>query len=278
MREMNRYAFGWLLVLALLISGPANAAPEKELWERWAAHNAQSTALIDHRFWDNFLRRNVLVGRDGVNRIDYANVPRPERLGLNSYIEFLGAVAISRHNRAEQLAYWINLYNALTVQVVLRHFPVKSIRDIDISPGLFSSGPWGKKLINVEGVPVSLDDIEHRILRPIWNDSRIHYAVNCASIGCPNLQPTAFNGRNVNALLEAAAREFVNHSRAVSVHDGELVVSSIYDWFRADFGDDDEKVIAHLWRFANDTLRALLERRQEINDYQYDWSLNRGNL
>ncbi|MDC1050472.1 DUF547 domain-containing protein [bacterium] len=218
------------------------------------------------------------MGRAGINRIDYANVPRPERLGLNFYIEFLGSVAIGSHNRLEQLAYWINLYNALTVQVVMQHFSIKSIWDINISPGLFSSGPWDKKLISVEGVPVSLNDIEHRILRPIWNDARIHYALNCASIGCPNLQLQAFKGSNVNALLEAAGRQFVNHSRAVSVHEGDLVVSRIYNWFCTDFGENDEKVIAHLLRFANDKLKELLQQHREISDYQYDWSLNFGKL
>jgi hypothetical protein len=213
----TRLCIGFAIAFLLLFVGAvADAAPKKELWKRWAAHAPASKALIDHRFWDNFLRRNVLVGRDGVNRIDYANVPRAERAGLKSYVEFLSAVPISRYSRPEQLAYWINLYNALTVRLVIEHYPVESIRDIDISPGFFADGPWGKKLVPVEGVPVSLDDIEHRILRPIWDDTRIHYAVNCASLGCPNLQPAAFNGRNVHALLEAAAKEFIYHPRAVA--------------------------------------------------------------
>ena len=104
-------------------------------------------------------------------------------------------------SRDEQLAYWINLYNALTVKVILDHYPVKSILDIDISPGWFSIGPWGKKLVAVEGVEISLDDIEHRILRPIWRDPRIHYALNCAAVGCPNLLREAFTGATAEVLL-----------------------------------------------------------------------------
>jgi hypothetical protein len=278
-RRPPRLWFGFAIAFLVVFAGAAGqAAPKKELWERWAAHAPNSKALIDHRFWDNFLRRNVLVGGDGVNRIDYANVPRAERAGLKSYMDFLSAVPISRYNRFEQLAYWINLYNALTVRLVIEHSPVESIRDIDISPGFFADGPWGKKLVPVEGVPVSLDDIEHRILRPIWNDNRIHYAVNCASLGCPNLQPTAFNGRNVHALLEAAAKEFVNHPRAVAFEDDALTVSRIYDWFREDFGDNDERIIAHLWRFAGAGIRKRLEERQEIDGYQYDWRVNGGRL
>jgi Protein of unknown function, DUF547 len=87
---------------------------------------------------------------------------------------------------------------------------VASIRDIAISPGLFSVGPWGRKLIEVEGEPLSLDDIEHRILRPIWRDPRLHYAVNCAALGCPNLRSSAFTAANADILLETAASDYVN--------------------------------------------------------------------
>ena len=96
---------------------------------------------------------------------------------LNAYVENLSRMPINDFNRAEQKAFWINLYNALTVKVVLAAYPVKSIRDIAISPGLFARGPWGKKLIEIDGETVSLNDIEHRILRPIWRDPRLHYAL-----------------------------------------------------------------------------------------------------
>ena len=137
-----------------------------------------------------FLAQHLRTGEDGIARIGYGAVSDEDRKSLDAYIAALAGHPGSRRalNRAEQQAYWINLYNALTVQVILDHYPVESIRDIDISPGLFADGPWGKKLVTIEGEAVSLDDIEHRILRPIWKDPRIHYAVNCASIGCPNLQ------------------------------------------------------------------------------------------
>ena len=126
------------------------------------------------------------------------------------------------------------------------NYPIKSIKEVDISPGFFANGPWGKKLFKVEGVPLSLDDIEHRILRPIWQDPRIHYLINCASVGCPNLQPIALTGQNVPAILEAAAREFINHPRAVSYDGGRLVLSELYQWYAEDFGGDDESIIFHI--------------------------------
>jgi hypothetical protein len=193
---------------------------------------------------------------------------------LQAYIAELAATPISRFSRDEQLPYWINLYNALTVSVVLDPYPVESIRDIDISPGFFSSGPWDKQLVVVEGGALTLNDIEHRILRPIWRDPRIHYAVNCASIGCPNLERTAFTAENANALLEKGARQYVNHPRGARVTDGELIVSSIYVWYQADFGGSDEGVIRHLQQYGRPKLKTGLATVDEIADDQYDWSLN----
>jgi hypothetical protein len=157
---------------------------------------------------------------------------------------------------------------------VLEHYPVDSIRKIAISPGLFSAGPWGKKLVTVEGKALSLDDIEHRILRPIWRDPRIHYAVNCAALGCPNLQPEAFTADNEEALLERAAHDYVNHPRGATVADGKLTVSSIYVWYQADFGGTDRGVIAHLQHYAAPALAAALAPIERIGADRYDWSLN----
>ena len=179
-------------LLAMLLALPAAAAPKAELWPRFAAHDENATTTIDHAPWDRFLKAHVVAGKDGIARIAYAKVPAADKAALGGYIERLAATPVTTLNRAEQRAYWINLYNALTVKVVLDHYPVDGIKDIRISPGLFSSGPWGRKLLKIEGEDVSLDDIEHRILRPVWKDPRIHYAVNCASIGCPNLPAEAF--------------------------------------------------------------------------------------
>lgn len=172
------------------------------------------------------------------------------------------------------MAYWINLYNALTMQVVLEHYPVDSIRDIDISPGWFSDGPWGAKLVGVEGEQLTLDDIEHRILRPIWQDPRIHYTVNCASVGCPNLALEAYTTANYNELAEAGVRAYINSPRGAVVDKGRLKVSSIYAWFKTDFGGTDASVIQHLRQYAEPELAAELDGVKKISDDFYDWSLN----
>ena len=197
-----------------------------------------------------------------------------DRVALSRYTATLAALPIDDYSRAEQMAYWINLYNALTVQVVLTHYPVDSIRDIDVSPGLFSDGPWDRPLLTVAGEDLTLNDIEHRILRPIWRDPRIHYAVNCASVGCPNLQPVPYTGSNLEALLEGAARAYVNSPRGVRVGRYGLIVSSIYVWFQDDFGTRDDDVIDHLARYAEPELAAELRRVGKLADHSYDWSLN----
>jgi hypothetical protein len=263
-----------VLSLSGLISIEAFFAPKSDLWPRWAAYDLRSKATIDHGDWDRLLRRYVAKGPDGVNRIAYGKVSPPDRAVLDGYLARMSRISIGRYGRVEQRAYWINIYNALTIRVVLEHYPVRSIRDIDISSRLLSDGPWDKKLFAVEGVALSLNDIEHRILRPIWRDPRIHYAVNCASVGCPDLRRAAYTSANTERLLEEAARDYVNSARGVRLRDGELVVSSIYIWFQEDFGGSDEDVIAHIRHYARPVLIQALDGRTSIDGHAYDWSLN----
>ncbi|MEQ9170223.1 MAG: DUF547 domain-containing protein [Rhodospirillales bacterium] len=267
-------AAAFLLVVFLALPA-ASGGPKADLWARWQAHDPAATARLDHGAWGRFLARYLRIQPRGANRFDYARVTAGDKAGLAAYVAELEAVTVSGLNRAEQLAFWINLYNALTVKVVLDHWPVASIRDIDISPGLFSDGPWGRKLANVEGEALSLDDIEHRILRPIWKDPRIHYAVNCASIGCPDLAPKPFTGDAVDSMLSAAAQTYVNSPRGARIDgDGRLVVSKIYDWFMDDFGGTEAGVLAHLAQYAGPGLKPRLAGRTEIDAYAYDWRVN----
>ncbi|HEB96096.1 MAG TPA: DUF547 domain-containing protein [Sedimenticola thiotaurini] len=263
-----------LLLLLLTTAIAAAAAPKAELWQYWLPSATVAETGVDHTPWQRFLDRRLHKGADGISRVDYGGVTAGERAGLAAYLEQLQRIRPARLTRPQQLAFWINLYNAGTLQLILDHYPVASIRDIDISPGLFSDGPWGRKLFRIDGQALSLDDIEHRILRPIWNDNRIHYAVNCASVGCPNLQPRAFTAANAGRLLEQAAREYINHPRGARVEDGRLYVSSIYRWFQEDFGASEAGVIRHLRRYANAPLRRQLEGIDGIADDDYDWSLN----
>jgi hypothetical protein len=269
-----RFAAG-LATFMMCISSAGAFVPKSELWERWATHSPTATAAIDHSDWDAFLSRYLVVHAAGVNRVAYAEVSDADKKRLDGYLSALSALPISRFSRNEQRAYWINLYNALTVDVILDHYPVDSIRDISISPGFFSIGPWKKKLVRVEGEEISLDDIEHRILRPIWRDPRIHYAVNCASLGCPNLMPKAFTASNTEEFLDRGARDFINSEHGARLDsDNRLIASSIYDWFQEDFGDSETGVIAHLRLYARPALEVKLEGISVVYDFDYDWTLN----
>lgn len=267
-------------VLVFTLSGfstlEALFAPKPDLWERWLTHDASSEVVVDHGDIDRFLKAYVSVDRRDLNRVDYVGVSDADRILLKKYIVALSSTAVGQLNRTEQMAFWINAYNALTLRVVLEHYPVASIRDIDLGEGFFADGPWDEKVINIENVELSLNDIEHRILRPIWNDPRIHYAVNCASIGCPNLAIDAYSSANLEEMLDQAAIRFVNAPRNIEFSSDEVTVSKIYSWFATDFGGDDVSILNHLRQYADDDLQDKLKSVNRIFDYTYDWSLNDG--
>lgn len=264
-----------VVTFVLPIVTSSHAAAKPELWAKWQQNDAASRETIDHRVWDEFLKKYVVAPHpSGINRVRYATVTPEDRAALKNYLAALQRVAISFYNRAEQKAYWMNLYNALIMDVVLTRFPVGSVRDINISPGLMVRGPWAAKLVSIEGERISLDDIEHRILRPIWKDGRIHYALNWASFGSPNLQAGAYTGANTEALLERSAREFINHPRGVEINNGRLKVSSLYAWFDEDFGGSAEGLMEHWQKYARGPLADSLSTYSGGLEHDYDWRLN----
>lgn len=270
----RRAALG-ALALAALAPGLARAAPRAVPWPHWRASDETSTRTIDHSAWDGFLARYLMAGRDGIARLAYRRVLPADRETLSVYIAALGGTPITAYRRVEQRAYWINLYNALTVRTVLEHYPVATILDIRLDQG---RGPWRQKLIHIEGEEVGLDDIEHRILRPLWRDPRLHYALNYAALGSPDLQPRAFTAAATDAVLDRAARAFVNAPRGARIERGRLIVSSLYRWYEADFGDGDRGVIAHLRRYAAPPLAEALARETRVAGDEFDWSLNDAKL
>jgi len=259
--------------LAILLLGGLDwferwAAPDAELIdEHWQKHDADASAAVDHGAWARFLDRHLVADDAGVHRLRYAAVSETDRAELDAYLDDLVAVEVTALARPVQLAYWLNLYNALTVVAILDAYPVESIRDID--------GVWRRDRVTVDGRALSLDDIEHGIVRPIFADARIHYAFNCAAVGCPNLAAEPFAGAGIDARLDRAARAYVNDPRGVrTTLGGELVVSSIYNWFAEDFGGSDAAVLDHLRRYAEPDLAARLATADGIDGYAYDWSLN----
>lgn len=254
--------------------GAAVAAEPVDLFRNAAA---DSNVTVDHSSWDRLLQTYVKPDADGLNRVDYAAFKSAGQAELKQYIAQMQAVDPRTLDRAEQFAFLANLYNAKTIDIVLDHYPVSSIKDISLGGGLFAAftgGPWKAKVLTLQGAEFSLDDIEHGVLRPLFKDPRAHYSVNCASVGCPNLQTRAFTGAKLDTQLDAAAMAYVNNPRGVSFGRGGLAVSSIYDWFKSDFGGNDQGVLAHLRKYASPALRAKLNGARSIGDHHYDWSLN----
>lgn len=252
-------------------------AAAQEHAEFWRARDDANPATIDHGPWQATLDAYLRTGHpSGIHRFDYAalqgNAGHGERLA--QYLASVQRIDPRRYAAAEQKAYWINLYNALTVRLVTAAYPVQSVRDL--GEAWFSIGPWDDVVATVAGRDLTLNDIEHEILRPIWHDNRIHYAVNCASLGCPNMVPVAFTAANTERLLEESAKAYVNHPRGVRVaEDGRrVVVSSVYRWYREDFGDDEADVLKHLARYAEPKLADRLRAFDGDVDYAYDWALN----
>lgn len=268
-----------VLIVAMLAAGTVFGQAKSKLERVWDASDESSSARIDHGPWQEILSGYLRVRESDANRFDYGTLKAnaEDTAKLVAYVDALQGLDPRKFSKAEQKAYWINFYNALTVKIVLEAYPVDSIRDIRKNwlTGLIFPGPWGDVRAKVAGEDMTLDTIESGILRPIWRDARIHYALNCASIGCPDLLPTAFTAENTEAQLEAGARGYVNDTRGVDfVDDDFIVVSSIYDWYQEDFGDSEEAVVEHLARFAEDDLAQRLRTFEGSIDYEYDWNLN----
>jgi hypothetical protein len=157
---------------------------------------------------------------------------------------------------------------------VIDHYPIATIRDIGSQRGAHGDGPWTSKLIEVERTPVSLNDIAHRILRPIWRDPRVHYALACGAVGCANLQPEPFEAGELDRQLNEAAMAYVNDPRCIRIEGDRLGLSSIFRWYRDDFGSTDRDVINHLMAYAEPGLAMRLQGFEEIGEDGFDWRLN----
>lgn len=285
-RSLSRRAvagLGLVAMAAVVAVRPLPVAAESSITEAFKASQKGSAGTVDHSVWTAMLGKYVVPGPDGLNRVDYAGWKSADHRKLKDYVDRLEGSDPRGFDRPAQFAYWANLYNAKTIDIVLDHYPVESIRQITIDEGLFgflkksvnAGGPWKSKVVTVAGTKLSLDDIEHEIMRPIFKDPRVHYAVNCASVGCPNLGTVAFTAENLDSQLDQNARAFVNHPRGIRVDaDGQVHASSIYQWFQSDFGGDEAGVLAHVRKYAGDDLVRRLEGKSGIASYSYDWAIN----
>jgi len=265
-------SISWLVFAMLFFTVLSNTAVAAD----WKNSNEANTNPINHSLWQEILDQYLVSNTPSrINLFKYKNVTTMDKKKLGSYINTLQKINPATYNKSVQKAYWINLYNAITVQVVLDNYPVTSITKL--GEKLFSFGPWDDEQITINGEELSLNDIEHTILRPIFKDNRIHYAVNCASYSCPNLSPIAYTAKNTDAQLNKGQCDYVNHPRGVTFKGDDLVVSSIYEWYIEDFGNDKSSLIKHLLDCAQPNLNVKLQaflKKDSDYDHDYDWRLN----
>jgi hypothetical protein len=264
---------GWVAALLLAWnSGPLRSPPLSAQSAVRAPSVAVDHAPFDHAPFDALLRAHVTA--DGM--VDYeafAAAPSFAR-----YLQRLATADTTAWSRADQLAYWINVYNAYTIHLINSRGERRSIRNINKRFGITLKSPWAEPIVRAAGRTLTLDDVEHRIIRPTYADARIHVALVCAAKGCPPLRPEAYLGAKLDLQLDDQARRFLatRTKNRVDVAGGSVYGSPIFTWYRDDFGGTLAGVGAFWARYIDDAAaRALLTSgRFRWEDTPYDWSLN----
>ncbi|WP_247664785.1 DUF547 domain-containing protein [Pseudoalteromonas sp. MMG010] len=244
-----------------------------------------SYARSIHTAWDTLLKNNVVsINRGHSTEVDYAAMGDDHK-ALTRYLNSLSAISEAEFNdwsKPKQLAFLINAYNAWTVELILTKYPdLESIKDL----GSFFSSPWSKEFIPLLGKTRSLDEIEHELIRGSgkYNDPRIHFAVNCASIGCPALREEAYTGEKLEAQLDEQTKRFLSDMTRNVVQQNELQLSSIFKWYGDDFkmGFRGAKSLNEfILQYPNAIKlipaqqKALKIDKMKIKFLDYDWKLN----
>jgi len=224
-----------------------------------------SFAQVDHSIFAGLLEKYV---KNGV--VDYNGFKR-EETRLDQYLKILEKTDTKNLSQNEKFAFYINAYNAWTIKLILTGYPgVKSIKDL----GSIFKSPWKNQIARIDGGVVTLDYIEHDILRPRFKDPRVHFAINCAAKSCPPLRSEPYRADILDQQLDEMAQAFINDPRSNRLEGQTLYVSSIFKWFREDFNDD---VVVFFIKYAQGDLKNRLEDRKsrlKVAYLDYDWSLN----
>lgn len=240
----------------------------------WASVSTAESFDHSHAEWTAQLSRFVEDGR-----VHYSEWKRDSASPLDDYLSALGSVepdAYASWKETEKLAFWLNAYNAVMIRMVLDHHPIESVRDIGFLPfAVFRKD--AARFNALGGKDISLNHIEHEILRKQFNEPRIHFAIVCASIGCPRLRSAAYDAAKIESQLEEAARDFVrdptkNHFDPTT---GTLHLSSIFDWFEKDFGKDRRSLVDYVAGYRLEGAE-IQSRRDNLSVHwnDYDWKLN----
>ena len=227
---------------------------------------ASDAKPIGHTIWDSLLQKHVTKA----GLVDYKGFMQ-DSTRLQRYLGLLSSHHPNEKHwsRNERLAYWINAYNAFTVDLILKHYPVKSIKDI--KNGIpFVNTVWDIKFIEIEQRTYDLNNIEHGIIRPKFEEPRIHFAVNCASISCPKLQNFAYTADQLDEQLTQAVEEFLADDGKNRIAEDKAVLSKLFTWYGGDFKADGRSKIDYINQYAP----VKMNTDAEISYMDYDWNLN----
>jgi len=221
---------------------------------------------VSHAKWDVLLQKHV--SEDG--KVNYQGF-KDDIVALEAYLEVLSASHPNKQNwtKDERLAYWINAYNAFTVKLIVDNYPVKSIKELGGAIYKVNT-PWDIKFIYIEGQNYDLNNIEHGIIRKQFNEPRIHFAVNCASVSCPNLSNRAYAGDKLDEQLTAATKSFLSNESKNQISATSPKVSKIFSWFRGDFKKGNRSVI----NFINEYAPSQINKDANLGYLDYSWELN----
>ncbi len=227
----------------------------------------KGTTPPSHQTWDELLKAHV--SSEGI--VDYKGFIK-DKSKLEKYLNTLSQNAPDRSkwSRNEQLAYWINAYNAFAIKLIVDNYPVKSIKDLGPTIKIpLVSDVWHYKFFKIGGQESSLDEIEHGIIRKEFNEPRIHFAINCASVSCPPLLNEAFVPSKLDAQLDKVAKGFINDSSRNKITPNAIEISSIFSWFKGDFTKN-----GTLIDFLNKYSKVKIKQDAKISYKDYNWNLN----
>jgi len=227
----------------------------------------QSDALpVEHELWDALLKKHV----NNQGEVNYRGFIA-DSTALNAYLNLLSTHHPNKENwiENERLAYWINAYNAFTIQLIVRHYPVESIKDIAGSIP-FVNSPWDIKFIEIEGETYDLNNIEHGIIRKRFNEPRIHFALVCAAVSCPILRNEAYTAERLEEQLEDAATSFFNDPEKNRISPEKAELSKIMSWYSGDF----KNVAPSIREYVNRYSKVQISEKATISSMDYDWRLN----
>lgn len=227
----------------------------------------EASEPISHEIFDDLLKKHV----DAEGWVNYEGF-KSERDKLNQYLELLKDNAPNDNwTDDEKLAYWINAYNAFTIDLILQYYPVSSIRDIGSKIQVpFVNSPWDIKFIEIGGEKLDLNNIEHGIIRERFNEPRIHFAVNCASYSCPVLRNEAYVASKLDSQLEEQTISFVNDTKRNKISAKKAELSKLFSWYKGDFTKDQSLV-----EFINKYSNTKISKSTKITHLEYGWTLNK---